>query len=263
MPTATNKRTTKPALKPAARAASKTAKPLMITELESLADEMHDSLRKSCFCALKVGLRLIHLHNTTAESDEPGGFKAALVAIQGKEIVRSTAYRWINAAAAAVMKIQSVKSPDAILLPEPNSKAWNKLEADLEVSTRGISLRRLTLGSADSSSDEARLDKLITASEDGDKIAEEYLEKIAAGEMTLVQAIRAQAGAVATKDKTRKDPVYLDIDGTTGQPVGLFPKCLITLSRAFASWDQLDETARKAVKASWKAFIVSVPRDLR
>lgn len=235
----------------------------MISELETLADEINDNLRKGCFGALKVGIRLMHLHLTTAESDEPGGFKAALEAIDGKGIVRSTAYRWINAASAAVMKIQNLESPNEIKLPAPGSKEWQKLETSLEISTRGISLRRLIIGSAAPASDEARLDNLITSSESGDKIAEEYLEKIAAGEMTLVQAIRAQAGAVATKDKTRKDPVYLDIDGTTGQPVGLVPKCIITLSRAFASWDTLDETARKALKASWKAFIVNVPRELR
>jgi hypothetical protein len=81
--------------------------------------------------------------------------------------------------------------------------------------------------------------------------------------MTLVQAIRAQAGAAATKNKTRKDPVYLDIDSKTGEATGLVPKCFITLARAFASWDKLDETARKKVKTSWKALVAELPRDLR
>lgn len=234
-----------------------------IAELQQLAGEVGGHIRQGCFGALRIGIRLMHLHNTTKDSDAPGGFRAALTALDGCDIPKSTAYRWINAASAALMRLQEINDPALIELPKPGTGAWKNLEHELERETSGMSLRRLLIGSAAPSSDEARLDTLITASESGDPHADAFLEKISKGEMTLVQAIRAQAGAVATKDKARKDPVYLDIDGTNGQPVGLVPKCLITLARAFDLWPQLDETARKSVKQSWKALIANLPADLR
>lgn len=256
MPTAT----TKP---PALSKTQTGGKDPGIAELETLVDDVHQHLRKGCYGALRIGLRLIHLHSQAALLDAPGGFRAALKAIQGKGIAPSTAYRWINAASGAVMRIQHIEDAALIELPAPGSNAWEKLEAALEKSTHGLSLRRLTIGSASSQSDECRLDNLISAEEQGDTHATEFLDKIASGEMTLVQAIRAQAGAQATKGKSRKDPVYLDLDGKTGQPVGLFPRCILTMANTFARWDQLDENARHKAKSAWKALVSNLPSELR
>jgi hypothetical protein len=106
------------------------------------------------------------------------------------------------------------------------------------------------------------MDSLITASESGDPNADAILDRVAKGELTLVQAIRALGGSI-TKDKERHDPVYLDIDGATGRLTGLFPKCVITLNNTFARWSELDESARAEAKKAWKALAANLPKDLR
>ncbi|MEO5715032.1 MAG: hypothetical protein ABIT37_16255, partial [Luteolibacter sp.] len=126
---------------------------------------------------------------------------------------------------------------------------------------QGTSLRRLLLGSAETS-EESRLDTLITKDEEGDKHATEILELVATGKLTLVQAIRSLGGKI-TKEKLRTDPVYLDIDGKTGQPTGLFPKCLITIANTFSRWEKLDDSARREVKAAWKEVMTKLPKELR
>jgi len=88
------------------------------------------------------------------------------------------------------------------------------------------------------------------------------IEQVSAGKLTLVQAVRALGGKV-TKEKHRTDPVYLDIDGRTGQPTGLFPKCLVTIANTFSRWENLDESARREVRAAWKEVVSKLPKDLR
>jgi hypothetical protein len=255
MPTAT---ATKLSRKPAASSKPAKQSPL-IEEIVELADEAYEQLRKSCFRALQIGLRLIVLHRQAQEA--AGGFNAALEALHGRRIPRSTAYRWINAAGATVARLAQAPI-DEIELPEIGSKEWKELEKQIQAQCQGLSLRRLTLGSA-APGEESRMDDLIQKAEQGDHLADDILEQVAAGKLTLVQAIRGHAGKTTTKDKSRKDPVYLDIDGGTGQPKGLFCKSLITLRNTFDKWDSLDETARTAARAAWKALVAQLPKDLR
>lgn len=241
---------------------AKLAKPApspILIEITDLCEEVATNMRRSIAGALKIGLRLMWLHDQAQET--PGGFSAALETIEGHDVPRSTAYRWINAAAAVVARQQGVTDPDDINLPEPCTPAWEKLEKHLVETTKGMSLRRLLIGSADTS-EGSRLDTLITRDEAGDKDATAILEQVEAGRLTLVQAIRA-LGGIKSKEKTRTDPVYLDLDGRTGQPTGLFPKCLITLANAFNQWDRLPEAARREVKASWKEVVSKLPKELR
>jgi hypothetical protein len=171
----------------------------------------------------------------------------------------------MNAAGNVLARFQgTMDQPSATRIPEwiPASPEWKAADKILVDASNGMSLRRLIVGSS-ARGDESRQDELITGAEAGDPHAIEMLEAVAAGRLTLVQAIRAAAGAAATKGKERHDPVYLDIDGVTGQPTGLFPKCLVTLSNTFARWDTLDETARLEVRKSWKALVAALPKDLR
>lgn len=244
------------------------AKPTpMLREIDELCTEVEASMRTSIATALRIGFRLLYLHRQSGEDDAPGGFRAALERMEGR-VPRSTAYRWLNACAAVIAKSQDLLLPDGsfdpaeIKLPEPSTPAWAKIEKALTESTKGMSLRRLLIGSS-ATGDESRMDSLITASEGGDPHATEMLEKVASGELTLVQAIRAAAGAAATKNKERHDPVYLDIDGTTGRLKGLFPKCVVTLANTFARWNDLDEAARNEAKKAWKQLALNIPKELR
>lgn len=251
--------------KPAREDAANTSP--IIREIDQLADDLAISLRTSVDLALRIGLRLVHLYRETRENDVPGGFKSALEHISTR-VPRSTAYRWINATTAVLARHQDILAadgsfdPEEVAIPAPGSKDWQKCEAVLTEHAAGTSMRRLLLGSA-ATGDESRLDELITRTESGDPHAETMLEKVAAGELTLVQAIRAAAGAAATKNKERRDPVYLDIDGATGQPIGLFPRCLITLGNTFAHWSDIDEAARAEARKAWKALVSKLPDDLR
>jgi hypothetical protein len=232
----------------------------MISEISDLCDDVQLNMRRSVAGALKVGIRLLWLHRESGVIGAPGGFRTALEAIEDR-VPRSTAYRWINAATAVLAGHQGATEPDDIKLPEPCTPAWDKLEKVLVDKTQGMSLRRLLIGSSDVS-EESRFDTLISADEAGNKTAAAILDQVAAGKFTLVQAIRALGGAT-TKEKHRTDPVYLDLDGATGQPTGLFPKCLVTLANTFSRWDQLSEPARREVKASWKEVVSKLPKELR
>lgn len=244
---------------PAEKAAERES---LIGDILELAEEVSAHLRRSCFGALRIGLRLLALHRSTGESDSAGGFRAALAALDGVNIHPSTAYRWINATSAVLCRAHDTTQIADVHIPRPGHKEWIALEGVLQKASNGMSLRRLLVG-ASATSDESRMDNLITAEEAGDAAAAEMLDRVAKGEITLVQAVRAAGGAAATRDKARHDPIYLDIDGRTGQPIGLVPKCLITLSNAFARWDSLDETARQGMRASWKALVGNLPRELR
>lgn len=234
----------------------------IIDEILVIADELTGHFKKGCFCALRIGLRLMVLHRATGETKTPGGFRAALDSLKGRKIAPATAYRWINAAANAVCMVAKAPTIEDLELPEIGTKDWQTLEGHIQKITEGFSLQRLLIGSS-GKGDEHRLDTLLQHSEEGDKLAEEVLDQVAKGELTLVQAIRSLAGKKSTKEKHRKDPVYLDIDGKTGEPKGLFCKSIITVGNTFSRWDQLDPAARAKVKASWKELVANLPKDLR
>jgi hypothetical protein len=253
-----------PTMLPARREKEKPAAPAALDrqrldEIAGIAEDAVRNLRRTCAAALRIGLRLLTLYQNGTDS-----FGAVLDKLGSLQIPRSTAQRWMNAAAAVLMKAQGSGTDDLVIPAWDQADAtWLAAEKLMETTAQTTSIRRLLLGPASTGSDETRLDELIDRTEAGDRHAEAMLDKVAAGHLTLVQAIRAASGAAATKDKARKDPVYLDIDGMTGQPTGLFPRCLITLSNTFARWEEIDETARQAAKASWKALVANLPRDLR
>lgn len=238
----------------------------VIQEIDDLTDQLTTSMRASVDLALRIGFRLLHLYRTT-DPDAPGGFSGALARITDR-VARPTAYRWMNAASNVLANHQCICAPDGsfapddLSLPEPGTTQWTKVEKVLSDHAKGTSLRRLLIGSS-ATGDESRLDELITRTEAGDHHATAMLDKVAAGELTLVQAIRAASGAAATKNKERHDPIYLDIDGTTGQLKGLFPRCVITLSNTFARWDDLDEAARTEARKVWKTLAIHIPKELR
>ena len=236
-----------------------------IEDLISLVNDLTQKMRLSCLGALRIGLRLLIIHRETADSDAPGGFRAALAKLEGSNVPPSTAYRWMNAAGSVMARAQgTIENPSATVFPDwiPSSPEWKAADQVLVEASNGMSLRRLLIGSS-AISDESRFDSLITAAEAGDRHAEAALDAVAKGKITLVQAIRGASGAAATKEKHRADPIYLDIDGSTGQPTGLFPKCLVTLANTFARWDTLDETARLEARKSWKALVAALPKELR
>lgn len=235
----------------------------IIAEINTLTGELAVAMKASVGLALRIGLRLIVLHREVG----PANFTDALDSITPR-VPRATAYRWVNAASLVIAKHQDIcdhdgtYEPEELDIPASGSAEWKALEAALTTYAQGTSLRRLLLGSA-ATSDESRQDTLISAAEAGDPHAEAMLDKVAAGQLTLVQAIRAQAGAAATKDKQRTDPIYLDLDGATGQPRGLFPRCLITLSNTFDHWEEFDESARNQARSAWKALVAKLPKELR
>lgn len=252
---------TKPKAKATATASSEITdetSPLR-TEIISLADEATRTLRTSCRCALLAGLRLLHLYHHCRDREQ--GFAGEIEKLS-PAIARPTAYRWLNAAARVLVKSQGIADPADLIPPRPGTPEFASAETILTQASDGMSLARLTLG-APASGDPERMDSLITQTENGDPHAAAALEKVEAGEWTLVQAIRGAAGAASTKDKNRRDPIYLDLDGATGQPKGLFPKAIITLANTFARWDQIDPAARAAARATWKAMVASLPADLR
>ena len=221
-----------------------------------------DHLRSSCGHALQAGAALVWIHERIADSangsraGSSGGFSYA---IEKTGIPRRTAYNWMNAFGSCMARLGlNLES-----LPDPDTKAWTAMMVELGAIAAGTSLRRLMLGAAKAGTEEARLDELISRAESGDQAADEAMERVASGEWTLVQAIRAASGQAATKGSNRRDPVYLAIDGRNGALRGLLPKATITLANAFTRWDDLDEPARRAFRASWLELVSRLPDELR
>lgn len=256
--------TQKPASRTPGKAAAEESPDLR--EFDQLCIELKENMANAVERALRIGLHLLVMHQTSGPED--GGFKAALQRIEHHQFPRSTAYRWINATGRFVAQHQEVCEENGdyklehLRIPKSGSAEFKSIEKAMASYAKTSSLRRLMLGSA-ATGEESRMDALITAAEQGDTIADEILDKVAKGELTLVQAIRARAGAAHTKGKERHDPVYLDVDGTTGEAKGLFVRSLITLSNTFDKWDTLDETARHKAKGAWKALVAKLPKELR
>lgn len=234
-------------------------------DLDALCSQLKTSIATAVDRALRIGLHLLCIHRASGEG---ATFAAALERIEGHHIPRSTAYRWINATGRFLARHQNISddsgnfNEEDLKLPTPGTLPFTAIERAIETYAATSSMRRLMLGSA-ATSEESRFDALINASEQGDHLADEILDRVAKGELTLVQAIRARAGAAACKGKTRKDPCYLDIDGTTGEAKGLFVRSLITLSNTFDHWESLDETAKGKAKSAWKALVTKLPQELR
>jgi hypothetical protein len=236
----------------------------IIQEAARHAAEASRHLRSGCAEALQAGLRLLWIHQNTVsdgQRSKDAGFESALSKIG---VTKSTAYRWLNAAYGVLCRESGLQAEagDEYLLPRPGSVDWKKAEKILSDSAQGMSLRRLMLG-APAAGDICRLNELISNAEEGDTAAEDILERIEKGEIDLVQGIRAAAGASATKSKKRKDPVYLDLDGRTGEPRGLFVKSLITITNTFSRWDSAPEPARRAIIKVWKEVVANLPKELR
>ena len=225
-------------------------------------DECQAAVRKSCKHALLAGLNLAALHIRTENhgarndltsghvSGSRRGFEAACKEIG---IHDRTARRWMNACAGALVKATVLFTPGEMLaeLPDPGTPKWEEWERALCQVSEGMSLKRLMLGQVKDGTEDYRYDRLISDAEAGSTAAEEVLQKIADGKMSLEEAIRAATGALATKEKNRNDPVYLGYDIAKKTPVGLIPKALVTLENGFSKWEEYDADARAALRKKW------------
>jgi len=209
-------------------------------------------LKRAVYGALVAGMGLAWLHERAVSRgvrNSGDGFKAVL---EETGVNRSTAYRWMNAFAGTGLSIH-----------QPDSEQWHATIASLKEISESTSLRRLTLGAAAENSDERRMDSLISREEQGDAAAAEALDKVSSGEWSLVQAVRAASGAAATKEKNRRDPIYLDLGAGDGGLIGLAPKAVVTLANAFARWDDVPPAAREKFRAAWTELVANLPPDFR
>lgn len=237
----------------------------MIREASGHVIAAEAALRKGCKHALLAGMRLLVLHSKTEAQGSRNdlvshgtklGFDGALSKIG---IPRRTAYRWMNATLAAAKYYLNLEPEE---FPAPADDHWQEMELAIDAQAERMSLRRLVIGCNKVNSEDQRQEALIAMAEDGSDIAEAILDKIANGEMTLVQAMRAAAGAIATRDKERRDPQYLTMDGRTGELGGLYVKSLTTLTNAFAKWQDLPAPARAKARTLWLELVSSLPSDL-
>jgi len=235
------------------------------------------ALRTGCAEALITGLHLMALHARSNAGTGHGdrrslaaddGFQGALDQIG---IAKTTAYRWMNAAANGLKRAALVFDDVDLMddLPDHNSPRWLSWEKGLQEVAQGMSLNRLLLGTSKASTEEHRYDELLSADEEGRQRAAELLQGVADGRYTLVQAVKALGSLEAYDklkaeggEKNRRDPVYLDFDPVSKKPVGLIPKAFTTLHNGFQQWDSFDPDARSGMKALWKEVIKSTPKDL-
>ena len=240
------------------------------------------AMRQGCEHALLAGLRLIWLHADTSVGR--GGDKRSIKlshdslikgfkgACQKIGIPERTAYRWMNATRAACIRATLAFEEDdfAAEMPVPGTPRWESWENEIRAIARGMSIQRLMLGTSKASTEEHRYDELISAEEEGRTRAADLLAGVAEGKYTLVQAVRA-LGSQETYDKlraegaekVRRDPIYLAMDGQTGQLGGLFITSLTTLRNTFQHWEETPAPARKAARELWLGVVATLPSDLR
>ncbi|MEO5915608.1 MAG: hypothetical protein ABIS50_15345 [Luteolibacter sp.] len=247
---------------------SNTIEAQMIKEASAHVRDAEAALRKGCMHALHAGMRLIWLHANTSAGQGGDrksinvphgtliGFEAALVEIG---LSKTTAYRWMNATLVASKKLFGYET-ETFPTPDQHSE-WKQLQDGLGEIAKGTSLRRLVIGSGTLGGEDHRQDEIIGRAESGEELAEQILERVAAGQLTWVQAIRALAGAASTKDKDRKDPVYLDFDELTRRPIGLLPKAFTTLKNGLSGWDGYDQDAKDLLLADWKEIQRGMPAE--
>lgn len=178
-------------------------------------------------------------------------------------IQRQTAYRWMNAAANALCTLQNSDKPDLTLIPSNPSEGpeWEDFCRTIHEHTAKTTLSRLSLGAC-AEGDLNRLETIQSKAENGDQLAAEYLEKIETGQMTLIQAIRALAGADATKDQPRAEIIYCDIDPKSGKLTGLAPRALTSLNNAIKDYPNWSKSAQKAFRDEWRTFIHQLPQGI-
>ena len=240
------------------------------------------AIQKGCEHAMLAGLRLIWLHSHTSAGR--GGDKRSInvsretlkkgfdSALEEIGIKKATAYRWMDATYKAAVRATLIFDGEELAesLPQPGTPAWDKWDTELKKIAHGMSLNRLMLGTAQASTEDHRYDELLSADEEGRTRASTLLEGVAAGEYTLVQAVRALGSQEAYdalraegREKIRKDPVYLKMDGQTGALGGLFVSSLTTLRNTFQHWDETPAPARKAAREMWLAVVTTLPTDLK
>lgn len=257
---------------------------VLISEAKTHFQAAQAALRKGCEHALLTGLRLITLHSKTAGNGHGGartigssvtrdtlekGFNGACEKIG---IETRTAYRWMDATYKACIRATLVMEGEELLdeLPEPGTPRWETWEHDLRKVAQGMSLNRLLLGTSKPSTEEHRYDELVSADEEGRQIATELLQGVADGKYSLVAAVRALGSKEAYErlraeggEKVRKDPVYLMMDGETGEVGGLFVKSVTTLRNTFQHWEDAPAAARKKARVLWLEVVSSLPADLK
>jgi hypothetical protein len=255
---------------------------VMVAQTAEHFSHAETAMRKSCEHALLAGLRLVWLHYNSVEpkgGDRRSinvpcgtlikGFESAIAKIG---MAKTTAYRWMNATRAAALRSTLLFDDDdlAETLPAPGTPQWESWEKSLKTISQGMSLNRLMLGTSQASTEEHRYDELITADEEGRQRATDLLAGVSAGKYTLVAACKALGSQEAYDklrsegaEKVRRDPVYLKMDGETGQIGGLFVTSLTTLRNTFQHWDDTPAPARKKARELWLEVVTSLPSDLK
>lgn len=254
---------------------------VLIAEAKTHFEAAQAAMRKGCEHALLTGLRLIALHSSTVTV---GGDRTSISvprdtlkkgfdgACQQIGIPTRTAYRWMDATYKACLRGTLIFEGDDIAgeLPAPGTPRWLEWERNLKTVAQGMSLNRLMLGTSQASTEDHRYDELISAEEEGRSRAADLLQGVADGRYTLVQAVRALGSQEAYDrlrleggEKVRKDPVYLTMNGETGELEGLFVKSATTLRNTFQHWEETPAPARKKARELWLEVVSSMPSDLK
>jgi hypothetical protein len=254
---------------------------VMIEQAAEHFSNAETAMRKSCEHVMMAGIRLIWLHANTASQGARNdmtsrhaavsqkGFKNALDKIG---IPERRAYKWMDATYKACVRATLIFDGDDIAseMSAPGTPSWERWELELKKIAQGMSLNRLMLGNSKPSTEEHRYDELLTADEEGRGRAADLLAGVAEGKYTLVQAVRALGSQEAYDRlraeggvKVRKDPVYLKMDGETGQIGGLFVTSLTTLRNTFSHWDDTPPVARKKARELWLEVVTAMPSDLK
>jgi len=223
-------------------------------QLQTYAASAKRNLVDACYNALCAGMALLRMHELNPQQLTDNA--------KSCNINKATAYRWMCAAHNACEYLE-IADFHRIVIGSPQ---WEQLLEQFRSVAAEFSITRLQIGCAPKG-DLMRMEIIQRQAETSPErsIYHQALDKVEAGDWTLVQAVRA-LGAQESSDKIseakKHTNVLIDIDTDTGATVGIIPSALTRIKAAFAKWTELDESTKTLVRKEWKALLINKPEDL-
>jgi hypothetical protein len=216
--------------------------------------------RKSWKDIMSGTLRLIWLreqHSAQGARNDlvPDGKKSGFNRVLAEaNVPPATAYRWIDQAEAFIAEIGLSKKN----LPSPGAEEWARIESFVLGKVDLLSFLKLPIRADALPKDDEVLMRLRTAAELGDKMADQLLDQVVAGEIPLDEATKTYCRVEPAK---RSKPPMLKLDDKSLKIRGRLAKALDTLEEGFSEWPSYEPEARIQAARRIMAVLAKMPKD--
>ncbi len=170
---------------------------------------------------------------------------------------RATAKRWMDRALEFAVEIGVTDEN----FPVPDSNEWERMVTYVRGRIDLLDLLGLPIRSLPIPKDDEVMMRLRAAAEAGHEGANQLLQELEAGELTMDEATRQYCQV--PKGVNRTLPLLLGLDHKTLRPKGRAVKALDTLEELFLRWDQLPREATIQSRARIREVFAKMPPECR